>query len=177
MGKLNSTSARIETFKIAQSTLDPKNNLILMDEVEDIFGLYNSFHSAGYADENKAYFIDLLENSPVPVFWISNRSYGVDPAFIRRFSYVLKMDTMPVNIRERVFYQHCKNFVPKHIVERVANSENISVGVIKNAARVGQVVSSANSGEKITPTHAFVETLNSSIEAQGYKKVFLVMKN
>lgn len=172
-GDSNDASERIEILKIAQAVLDPQREVILMDEVEDVFGCYGSFYSEGYADRNKAYFVDLLENAPVPVFWLSNRGSGVDPAFIRRFDYVLKMDAMPIKTREQVFYEYCKGFVPKHVVERVACSENISVGVIKNAANVGQVVALADTktSEKITPAYAFVETLNSSIEAQGYKKI------
>lgn len=75
------------------------NSCILFDEAEDVmnrgFGEYGS--------ASKGYLNQLLDETPVPVFWTTNNIYNVDAAFLRRMTYSIEFKKLPDDIRLNIW--------------------------------------------------------------------------
>jgi SpoVK/Ycf46/Vps4 family AAA+-type ATPase len=55
---------------------------------------------------SKQWFNLLLETNPVPTIWISNRVSGIDPAFLRRFAFVIEVGNFTTGQRHRAWTKH-----------------------------------------------------------------------
>jgi len=88
--------------------------LMMFDEAEDAFPVPASWFSfilspgekSGHAGSRKAWINQLLEETPVPIIWISNTIDHVDPAFLRRFTYHLEMRRPSQRVRLRIAHRH-----------------------------------------------------------------------
>lgn len=75
---------RLDAAKLAQMFLEDRLGAILLfDEMEDAFR--KADHLA------KGWFNQLLEDNQAPVIWISNNIREVDPAFLRRFDFIVEV--------------------------------------------------------------------------------------
>lgn len=75
------------------------NACILFDEAEDVMN--RGFSDQGKA--SKAYLNQLLEETPVPVFWTTNNISDVDPAFLRRMTYTIEFEKLSEDIRLNIW--------------------------------------------------------------------------
>ena len=75
------------------------NSCILFDEAEDVMN--RGFGEYGLA--SKGYLNQLLDETPVPVFWTTNNIYNVDPAFLRRMTYSIEFKKLPDDIRLNIW--------------------------------------------------------------------------
>ncbi|MBV9881725.1 MAG: AAA family ATPase [Sphingomonadaceae bacterium] len=98
------------------------DSLLLFDEMEDMIG--GTSWVRGQARAPSKIFVNrLLETNEVPTIWTSNAIGGVDPAHLRRMSYILKMDYPSARARGR-------------IVARIAEAE----GVTEAASGLGRML-------------------------------------
>lgn len=75
---------RLDAAKLAQMFLEDRLGAILLfDEMEDAFRKTDQLA--------KGWFNQLLEENQAPVIWISNNIREVDPAFLRRFDFIVEM--------------------------------------------------------------------------------------
>ena len=91
---------RLHGLKRAQRLLARRpESLVLFDEMEDLF-------AAGAATArrpgSKIFINRLLEQNEVPTIWTSNAIEDVDPAHLRRMSYVLRIDYPGPRTRRRI---------------------------------------------------------------------------
>ena len=98
---------RLSALKLAHRVLARRANaLLLFDEMEDLVGDAAPAAGADYVTRrcgSKIFVNRLLETNTVPTIWTSNAIDNVDPAFLRRMSFVLKLDTPgPVARRQLV---------------------------------------------------------------------------
>ena len=66
--------------------------------MEDVFqsnDLFLALFSRRGAGQQKGWINRTLEENPVPAIWITNRTAGMDPAFLRRFLLPLACGTPP----------------------------------------------------------------------------------
>lgn len=93
--------SRFRAFKVAQNLLNNnQKNLILFDEIEDVFVPTSEESKVdGNSSGKKAWVNKVLEENPVPAFWLTNHLYSIDKAYIRRFDYVIEMNAPPKDIR------------------------------------------------------------------------------
>lgn len=89
------------------------DSLLLFDEMEDLFAEASLTAGDGRRAGSKIFVNRLLETGAVPVIWTSNAIGAVDPAHLRRMSFILRMDYPSPRARAR-------------IVARVAESEGVS---------------------------------------------------
>ncbi|PSF05505.1 hypothetical protein C7H09_14475 [Marinobacter fuscus] len=76
---------RLDAAKMAQMFLDDRLGAILLfDEMEDAFRKAD--------DLAKGWFNQMLEENRAPVIWISNNIRAVDPAFLRRFDFIVEIE-------------------------------------------------------------------------------------
>lgn len=75
---------RLDAAKMAQMFLEDRLGAILLfDEMEDAFRKSDQLA--------KGWFNQLLEDNQAPVIWISNDIRQVDPAFLRRFDFIVEI--------------------------------------------------------------------------------------
>ncbi|KPQ01689.1 AAA family ATPase [Marinobacter sp. HL-58] len=76
---------RLDAAKMAQMFLEDRLGAILLfDEMEDAFRKADQLA--------KGWFNQLLEENRAPVIWISNNISAVDPAFLRRFDFIVEIE-------------------------------------------------------------------------------------
>ena len=101
---------RMGSLLLGHQLMSEERALLLFDEMEDLFDWRLSGFMGGgpqgTAHMSKQWFNQLLETAPVPTIWISNATSGVDPAFLRRFTYAVELEQPGVAQRVRVLMRH-----------------------------------------------------------------------
>lgn len=99
---------RLSSLLLGQRLVSRGRALLLFDEMEDLLG--GSFASllggGGLDGISKQWFNQLLETNPVPTLWIANDLDGFDPAFLRRFHYVMELGRLGPQQRARALRRH-----------------------------------------------------------------------
>lgn len=97
---------RVAALLRAQRALQRDDRaLLLFDELEDLIGDANQVAGTGrYANRagSKIFVNRMLETNSVPIIWTSNAIDNVDSAYLRRMSFVLKLDHPRGVERDRV---------------------------------------------------------------------------
>jgi SpoVK/Ycf46/Vps4 family AAA+-type ATPase len=128
---------RLRAFRTAQVFFKTRQVFMLFDEVEDVFNDGNSFFGKkSTAQSRKAWMNRLLENNPVPTFWLGNSIESVDPAFIRRFDWVIELPVPPRSRREQIIRRHCAEVLNEASMRRLAACEELAPAVVSRAAEV-----------------------------------------
>jgi transitional endoplasmic reticulum ATPase len=134
---------RIASFTLMQAVLRRQQHAaILFDEIEDI--LPQELELPGFeirqSSRKKAWFNRMLEANPVPTIWIANSLTAMDPAFLRRFDYVIGLGPPPRSARERMLRAHLGSLpVSKEWLARKAEERTLAPGVLTKLARVLEV--------------------------------------
>lgn len=94
-GEEPSRYERLHALKWSQHLLARRGeSLVLFDEMEDLFAEANSVAGGGRRRAGSKIFVNrLLEANPVPTIWTSNEIDSIDPAHLRRMSFVFRMAT------------------------------------------------------------------------------------
>lgn len=134
---------RMKSYCLAQKTLSRgKRQLLLFDEVEGVLD------SCG----TKAWLNHWLEANPVPAIWVSNAVHAFDPAYIRRFDYVLHLGQPQKTARQRILGKHLAQLpVSAQWVEKLATHGELAPAVIERAAKVVRQLGLTN-GEEVEQT-------------------------
>lgn len=144
-GDTLSGKGRISACQLAQFLLQGQaNNCLLFDEIEDVFSdswatmFEETAHASG---REKAWVNQLLENNPVPTFWVSNRIDAIDPAFIRRFDIVQELTIPPASVRKSLLVRALKGVsVSEAWLDNTAKLEQLSPAIIERAAKVTKIM-------------------------------------
>lgn len=139
---------RLVHFAWSQTFLAGKEKSILIfDEIEDVFPDVGAsiapFIGKGRpmrGELPKAWLNTLLETAPVPAIWICNHLDGIDPAFLRRFSYHLEFRVPPASVRQRVAKNAFVDMkVSEEFLSKLASNETLSPAQITQAARFARL--------------------------------------
>lgn len=129
---------RLKSYNLGQRLLQhTSNSVLLFDEIEDVLEESSFIGSKGLA-RSKAFTNNLLETNPVPTIWITNRLGRMDPAWLRRFSFVLEVPVPSRKARERILTRifsstrHKLN-ISEEMKRRILDVESLSAGQIKVA--------------------------------------------
>lgn len=142
--------------------------LILFDEVEDYFkrgfrrDSWDQLHTDG--GPGKGYTVELLQSAPAPTVWITNDIDGIDPAYRRRFDFVLEVGPPPPAVRARIaaHYLAPLGIDDPDLRQRVAAHAHLPPGLIARAAETTRLAKSVDGAE---PARVFEETLNQHLTA------------
>lgn len=131
---------RLKACRLAQNMLwNEAGALILFDEIEDVFSHGEAAKLSAHrnAAGKKAWMNQLLENNPVPTFWLSNAIGDIDRAILRRFDLVLHLDYPGRQARAEMVrtYFGAQN-VSEQWITNLAECENLAPAVIERTARV-----------------------------------------
>jgi AAA+ superfamily predicted ATPase len=96
-------SERLHALNRAQRLLARRGgSILLFDEMEDLFAEASWSVTGRRRSGSKIFVNRLLEEVAVPVIWTSNSLESVDPAHLRRFSFVLQMNYPSPRARLRI---------------------------------------------------------------------------
>lgn len=107
-------STRLERLNLAQTYFSGDPVILVFDEAEDI--LTSSFSERGFVNTYKGWFNQMLENNHQPVCWISNSIETLDPAFARRFDFVLEVPIPPEAQRKSMLREQVGKLVSPQVI-------------------------------------------------------------
>lgn len=129
---------RLSVLNLAQAYFHDLAVLLVFDEAEDI--LTPSLVNRGMANTHKGWFNQMLEKNHQPVFWISNSIETLDPAFSRRFDFVLEVPIPPKAQRGRILREKAGKLVSPGLIEHLAGIEHLAPAVVTRARNVIQAI-------------------------------------
>lgn len=136
---------RLSAYRLGQHLLRQRPDcLLLFDEIEDVFPdevlpFFGRVHSQ---ERHKGFFNRLLENNVTPALWLSNHIEQIDPAFLRRFDFVMEVPTPPRPVRESLLRtQLAELAVTPAWLARQAALEHLTPALIDRAVRVTRQLS------------------------------------
>lgn len=163
-GDAMSGSQRLRAYRVAQSFLANTGNLLLFDEVEDVFA-QNPF--SRQADLRKGWMNKALEHNTVPCFWITNDQRIIDDAFIRRFDQVIVLNTPPRAQRAALLQSASTNLLTAQEATKLAEHPQLTPAIISRAGKViAQLSPRLNRAAKVG---ALQHLMQQTLRAQGYK--------
>ena len=150
-----SRGERLAELRLAGCLLgkDP-NALLLFDEMDDLlsggpmmsflFGFMSDRASGGMRGSRSKLFMNrLLEENAAPTIWTTNHAQHIDPAFLRRMTYVVHLRKPPTRVRERILTRQLEKndvrFDPE-IVSGLARRFEIPPGVADGPIRVAPLL-------------------------------------
>lgn len=155
-GEAISGTRRFGAYRACQNLLGHRRRqLLLFDEVEDVFGsvasnddaiaAFNQRRSRDPDSLRKSWINETLESNRVPSIWVCNQIGMLDDAYLRRFDMVVKFGMPCRSVRRRVIGRY---FAPGQIspacAERLATVESLSPARVERAARVVRALRSGN---------------------------------
>ena len=166
-GDAVSSQRRLDAYRAAQHFFANNDSMLVFDEVEDIFS-ESSFSFFGprsaLAGKNKAWINQLLEHNSIPTIWISNSIHRMDPAFVRRFDFVIEVPLPNKEQRIKLLKRYSKDLLDKKTLQRLASQEQLSPAVIERAARVVSSIAP----QLDSPAQAMQLLIDSTLTSQGH---------
>ena len=131
---------RLAALKRGQRLLARRGGAILLfDEMEDMFSSAGSYDRRGVWQPSSKVFVNrMLEENAVPTLWTSNAIDRVDPAYLRRMSFILKMGYPSPAARARIVARVAEaEGLPeaRSGLERLLPAEEGTTGVARTAIR------------------------------------------
>lgn len=171
-GKPRAGRARFESYRFAQSLLaGADRTALLFDEVEDVFcDGPRACDDDGNASGVKGWVNQLLEHNPVPTFWVTNHLRAIDPAYRRRFDYVLHLDMPPASVRRRVIAGHTEALdLPEDWIDGASRHPEMAPAVVERAAKVGALVCDVLPGAQAA--QVLTRVMNNTLYALGVARL------
>ena len=137
---------RLTSLRLANQLVGRNRAVLLFDELEDLFewgwhGLLGK-KTQGKAAMSKQWFNDILERNATPTIWITNATQGMDPAFLRRFSFAVEFRPLGVHQRARILRRHLgrRSQLSPDDVAAVAERFSASPAQIGSAVRAARLL-------------------------------------
>lgn len=145
-GESPTTAERLSSLLLAHRLLAKERSLVMFDEIEDVFewsfdGLFGP--PRGRSRTSKQWLNALLENNPVPTIWASNRTQGIDPAYLRRFSFAIEFRRPSASQRQRVLVKFLgdDHDLTAIDIRRIVEAHESSPAQIQSAVTAARLVS------------------------------------
>lgn len=162
---VESLNARDRMMALTKSLIlmRKRSAIIVFDEAEDLFR--GSLFRSSFAQERKGRFNQLLETNPVPVIWISNHISSMDPAFLRRFDFVLEFTPPKRSQRRRILSKVGHQVLDEALIEQLADCPDLTPAVVERACRVASTLPDEGKANP-SPQRAVRMMLRNTLKAQ-----------
>ncbi len=164
-----SPDRRLSALNLAQAYFHEAPVLLVFDEAEDI--LTPSPRDRGMANSHKGWFNQVLEKNRQPVFWISNSIASLDPAFARRFDFILEVPIPPKPQRNRILKAKVGRLVSPGLIERLSEMEHLAPAVVTRARDV--IYSIQREIPRGNRDNALTQVIGAMLKAQGHLEPML----
>jgi transitional endoplasmic reticulum ATPase len=159
---------RLSLCALAQQVLArAPRTLLLFDEVEDVFGVHwqGSLGLMRHTSGHKSWTHRLIEQAPVPTFWLCNEIRQIDPATLRRFDLVVELRVPPSTVRVRMLHDALGTTkVDQALVGRLATDERLTPAHVVRAVRTTRLMGAREASDA---TQALSHVLGRNLDAQG----------
>ena len=155
---------RLAVLNLTQAYFYEPSVLLVFDEAEDI--LTPSGKDRGMANSHKGWFNQMLENNRQPVFWISNSIETLDPAFSRRFDFIMEVPIPPQAQRGRILREMAGMLVSPGLIEQLAGIEHLAPALVTRARNVVHAI--RREIPKCDHDAAFSHVIGGILKAQGH---------
>ena len=128
---------RLAAYLLAQRLLARRRDtLLIFDEVEDVLPFANALWDPEPVRQ-KGWMNRILEENPVPAIWITNRTAGLDPAYLRRFLLPVACVTPPRSVRRQMAERHLGAAgIPPALLDELAADAALTPAVLGAAGRL-----------------------------------------
>lgn len=164
-----SRHGRLCALRSAMCVLSQQRTLLLLDEIEDLFNAHGEASMLPHVPgPQKGWINRMLEENPIPCFWLTNSLQALDNAYIRRFDLVLKLDNPPRAQRKRIIRSVSHDRLGDGLIDKLANHEQVMPAIITKAIGVART----QSDEGAASIDCKVEFLvNATLQAQGFPRL------
>ncbi|MBT4484219.1 MAG: AAA family ATPase, partial [Candidatus Latescibacteria bacterium] len=164
-----SGQVRFKAYQLCQKLFQSKVGIIMFDEIEDVFPDVSNFvFLKDNSGKNKGWINKVLESNHTPAFWISNSVFQIDPAYLRRFDYVMELKTPPKQVRERIIRDSLKKIpVDEDCIKLLAKNEHITPAQINKAAKIAMLAKPTSS--EVT-AQIIKKVINNDLDLKGISK-------
>jgi transitional endoplasmic reticulum ATPase len=160
--------ARLQALRLAQEFTGHRPALLVFDEVEDVIGRSPLAALLGgpRSPAIKGWLNRTLETNPTPTFWVTNAVENLDPAYTRRFDFVVEMKSPPQAVRAAQL-RTLPLDVSEATRERLAACADLTPAVVQRAAAVVQTVAAVN--PEIDVSRRLELLVGQTLRAQGHR--------
>lgn len=155
---------RLAVLSLAQRFFQNDPVLLVFDEAEDI--LTPTLMNRGEANTHKGWFNQVLGSNTQPVFWISNSIETLDPAFARRFDFIIEMPVPPRSVRGRILHEQVGGLLSPSLIRQLTSLEHLAPAVVTRARDVVRAI--RKDLPKAGRDKAFTQVLSGILKAQGH---------
>jgi len=163
------SSNRLSSYRLSQQLLSQdESSLILFDEVEDVFPArsFSFFGMEISSGENKGWMNKTLEENKTPAIWVCNKVSQIDSAFLRRFDYVMELNTPPKSVRLNIVKSYLEDkSISADFLEKLAEHKELSPALIANLSKVASRIN--ESQENLDDV--LLKVVNNSLKAMSFK--------
>jgi len=157
--------SRLIALRVSISLFGNTPTLFVFDEAEDILTSC-SLMEKGAAQSHKGWFNRLLERNKSPIIWISNSIRSLDPAYARRFDFIVEVPIPPKKLRRKMLDDRVGKILTPSLIEQLAESENLSPAVV---ARTHDIIRSIGKDLPVSMRDAaFSRLIANTLKAQGH---------
>lgn len=130
------TSYRLTQFRFSYNILKNKESgILIFDEAEDVLS-YNNFSEK---DKHECFINKTLEEVPIATIWTLNSIDEVDPAFVRRMTYVLKFEPLDEKIVQNIWKKEAKRnknkFLTDEDIQQLSKDYKLPMSAISDSLR------------------------------------------
>jgi SpoVK/Ycf46/Vps4 family AAA+-type ATPase len=141
-----SGSVRLQNLRMSMHFMrNTPHGVLVFDEADDIFrentgGEADSEEGGVSMRTHRASLNQLLESAQLPVIWIMNDAYMLDPAVLRRFDVVIRFEPMPSSAKRKLLEEQFAGDGPDAVdpieLDRWAQIASLSPGLIAKLVEV-----------------------------------------
>ena len=156
--------SRLKSYNLGQHLgVAKRGSLMLFDELEDLLPS-NSRHMAESGGLNKGWICETLESAGVPTIWTTNSLNGIDPAVLRRFTYVLEVGELPRSLRKSFLAKSLAGMdVAETWLDRISQTACLTPALVEQMGFMAEALSL--SGNELET--ALERWLNERLKAMG----------
>jgi SpoVK/Ycf46/Vps4 family AAA+-type ATPase len=138
---------------------------VTFDEVEDVLcdGSYSMWGFRSNAKFSKSMINTILETNKTPAIWITNTVDGIDPAYLRRFDFVINLKTPVAGTKKRMALRTFGDLpMQKGVVDRLVSHDAITAAHMKKVTKICERVGATTAKEV---SHITDKVLNGDLKA------------
>lgn len=143
---------RLASLRLAHLLVPPGQGILLFDELEDLFRWESHPLGPGgaTAQMSKQWFGATLEENPLPTIWCTNRTEGIDKAFLRRFTFAIELKAPGARQRADVLVRHAAGGLPRRACEMIAQRFEASPAQFGAAVHGARLLAPAGPLDQLT---------------------------